>query len=74
MEAGKFGDDGLTTSGCGSGANTGVYCPLGSQYELFCPMGYYQPNQNRGSCFECPAGSYCMDGTSKECEKGYYCD
>jgi len=36
-------------------------------------MGYYQTNPNRGQCFECPAGSYCMNGTDKKCKAGFWC-
>lgn len=61
--AGAFGNDGLTTSGCGSTGTTGVYCPIGSHFELYCPMGFYQPDQNKGKCDECTAGNFCMVGT-----------
>lgn len=73
VPAGKFGENGLATTGCGTTGSTGVYCPVASQFELICPMGFYQPNKNRGNCFECPQGGFCMDGLRVECNKGYYC-
>lgn len=71
-DAGTYCSDGLTQNNCGA-TQTGVYCPLGSHFELYCPMGYYQTNAARGYCFECPAGSFCMNGVSKPCNEGYYC-
>merc|ERR1712157_49608 len=51
-------------SGCAL-STSGVHCPLASHFEMVCPMGYYQSNQNRGYCNECPAGSFCMNGLSQ---------
>jgi len=73
VDAGLYGDDGLTTASCGGAGATGVYCPIGSQFELYCPMGFYQGSQGRGYCAECPAGSYCMTGSRNACAAGYYC-
>jgi len=70
--SGTFCSDGINTTGCAASL-AGQYCPLGSHFELLCPMGFYQSNQNRGNCLECTAGSYCMVGAQTVCDAGYYC-
>ena len=82
IEPGKYGTyhdadtakHGVTAgvTGCGL-SRSGVYCPLASHFELICPMGYYQTNADRGECFECTAGSFCMNGVAEKCNQGFYC-
>lgn len=72
-DSGKFCSDGTTQAGCAQTNTGGVYCPVASHFELICPMGFYQDNQNRGSCKECPKGNFCMNGLQTQCEPGFYC-
>ena len=56
---------------------TGQYCPTGSSEATSCLAGTYQDENRQASCKNCPAGFYCLTGTtdysSTVCPTGYYC-
>lgn len=54
-------------------STTSEYCPLGSYIALQCWTGFYQDVASQGKCKECPAGSYCINGSAQNCLAGYYC-
>jgi len=64
--------DGILENVTCSSSNS-EYCPLGSYTALQCYSGYYQDVAAQGKCKECPAGSYCINGTPQNCLQGYYC-
>ena len=59
----------------------GHYCPTGTKFpnQFPCPAGTYNPIANQTSrsvaCLPCPAGNYCVAGSSQPaiCPPGYYC-
>lgn len=58
----------------------GVYCPMGSDAPIQCPVGTFGPTElapNASYCVPCIAGSFCSDIGLIEpdglCEDGYYC-
>ena len=55
----------------------GYYCEQNVQAAVICADGYYQPNEQQGSCLECPEGFYCEKNPApvdaKLCPKGKYC-
>ena len=49
-------------------------CKEGSAFEPKCQFGTYGNSELSESCSACPAGRYCIDGTSDpECTAGYLC-
>lgn len=50
------------------------YCPIGTNIAQQCLTGYYQDQADSGNCKECPAGSFCVNGSQEVCKKGYYCE
>jgi len=56
----------------------GSYCGTCAEDPTPCPLGYYNPHNNRSSCLPCEAGSYCPEMnmsslTGFECPAGSYC-
>ncbi|XP_071497013.1 uncharacterized protein [Diadema antillarum] len=60
----------------------GFACPLGSSQPELCPRGFYQSEDEQGSCDFCPEGSYCdpyelnnVTGVivPQDCITGHYC-
>ena len=48
---------------------------IGSQAATPCAAGYYTNQTGMSSCFNCPAGHYCLVGTSdpEPCPMGHWC-
>ena len=52
---------------------------LGSEIEIPCPAGTFNPDENGlniASCLPCTAGFYCLEKAEQPtgvCEKGFYC-
>ena len=54
----------------------GNFCPAGSAYEQFCPIGKFTDQTTQGVCKNCPAGKYCPDTQTispLSCLSKYYC-
>jgi len=49
------------------------YCPPGSGSPIECPPGFYNDENVKGNCKDCPKGSYCYAGTVRDCPAGFYC-
>eukprot|EP01135_Chromosphaera_perkinsii_P005913 Nk52_evm8s371 gene=Nk52_evmTU8s371 len=55
----------------------GHYCPAGATAKIPCVAGTYQDQTGQGTCKQCPAGYFCLQGassfSSNVCPKGHYC-
>lgn len=61
----------------------GYYCPAGTESPVPCPVGTYNPVENKGllsDCIDCKAGRFCdtmgIDGAiieTKKCTQGFLC-
>ena len=57
------------------GANSSVYCPVGSSAPSLVPAGFYSRGRTlttRSAILPCPSGMYCMDGLQYECPAGRF--
>ncbi|RUS80925.1 hypothetical protein EGW08_011306, partial [Elysia chlorotica] len=76
------------TNGQGGPCPLGSFCPEGSSMAQPCSPGSYAPTTQMANCTVCPAGYYCVAGSSitveltapshgvvtpKVCPAGYYC-
>ena len=62
--------DGVTGDVC----TVAHYCPAGTADPLPCDHGTYMTNTHADVCDECPAGYFCITGSTPEhCPAGYYC-
>ena len=61
----------------GSVCPVASYCPIGSASALSCLAGSYNDLTQQSSCFDCPAGYYCLGNSVHYnftvCPVGYYC-
>lgn len=66
-----------TSSTSGDICPLGAYCPEGSFAPVLCAAGTYTDTVGQVECHACPAGSFCLKGTSNYsafvCPVGHYC-
>ena len=69
-------DNPTPTSISGQACAKDYYCPIGSSFQLYCDIGWYNNKATQATCTQCPAGFYCpsigMD-TPTSCIALSYC-
>ncbi|CAH1789581.1 unnamed protein product, partial [Owenia fusiformis] len=64
-------------TGVGGVCPEGSYCPIGTTTPLPCGAGTYSNVTGLATCYQCPAGYYCLDGDvtfmDTPCPEGHYC-
>eukprot|EP00704_Kipferlia_bialata_P000894 g894.t1 len=65
--------DGTTGDECPAGS----FCEAGFEDHVECVPGEYQPSTGQSECITCPAGYYCVTGSTtyvgSKCDPGHYC-
>ena len=53
----------------------GHFCPIGTSSPFKCKAGTYNSLTQQESCFQCPPGYYCVNGSINysDCPPGYFC-